>query len=64
LPPRRHFLHAAWLRFRHPESGAALDLRAPLPDDLRKSIMAAANDPTLETNPDPLEHFGFYRDTD
>jgi 23S rRNA pseudouridine1911/1915/1917 synthase len=64
LPPRRHFLHAAWLRFQHPKSGNAMDLRAPLPEDLRRSLAAAAHDPTLENSPDPLDHFGFYRDTD
>ena len=64
LPPRRHFLHAAWLRFRHPLSGVSIDLRAPLPDDLRRSLAAAARDPSLETHPDPLDHFGFYRDTE
>jgi len=64
LPPRRHFLHAAWLRFRLPLSGVSIDLRAPLPDDLRRSLAAAARDPSLETHPDPLDHFGFYRDTD
>ena len=62
LPARRHFLHAAWLRFRHPISGNSIDLRAPLPDDLRRSLAAAAHDPTLESHPDPLDHFGFYRD--
>ena len=62
LPARRHFLHAAWLRFRHPVSGHSIDLRAPLPDDLRRSLAAAARDPTLESHPDPLDHFGFYRD--
>ena len=64
LPARRHFLHAAWLRFRHPVSGLSMDLRAPLPEDLRGSLAAAAGDPTLATHPDPLDHFGFYRDTD
>ena len=64
LPARRHFLHAAWLRFRHPVSGQSMDLRAPLPEDLRRSIAAAAGDPSLETHPDPLDYFGFYRDTD
>jgi 23S rRNA pseudouridine1911/1915/1917 synthase len=62
LPARRHFLHAAWLRFRHPVSGDAIDLRSPLPEDLRRSLAAAARDPLLETHPDPLDHFGFYRD--
>ncbi|HTL38222.1 MAG TPA: RluA family pseudouridine synthase [Kofleriaceae bacterium] len=64
LPGRRHFLHAAWLRFRHPVSGQSMDLRAPLPEDLRRSLAAAAEDRSLETHPDPLDHFGFYRDTD
>ena len=64
LPARRHFLHAAWLRFRHPVSGHSMDLRAPLPEDLRKSLAAAAGDATLATHPDPLDHFGFYSDTD
>src|SRR5262245_19125164 len=31
LPPRRHFLHAAWLIFRHPVSGQVIDVRSPLP---------------------------------
>jgi 23S rRNA pseudouridine1911/1915/1917 synthase len=64
LPARRHFLHAAWLRLRHPTSGVSMDLRAPLPEDLRRSIAAAAHDPSFENHPDPLDHFGFYRDTD
>ncbi|HET6680537.1 MAG TPA: RluA family pseudouridine synthase [Gemmatimonadaceae bacterium] len=62
LPPRRHFLHAAWLRLHHPVSGAALDFRAPLPDDLRTSLSAIAEDPSLIDHPDPLEAFDFYRD--
>jgi 23S rRNA pseudouridine1911/1915/1917 synthase len=60
LPPRRHFLHAAWLRFRHPSTGALLDLRAPLPDDLRTSIAALAGMPELATHADALDVFGFY----
>jgi 23S rRNA pseudouridine1911/1915/1917 synthase len=64
LQARRHFLHAAWLRFRHPVSGVSMDLRAPLPEDLKRSLAAVANDRSLETYPDPLDHFGFYRDTD
>jgi 23S rRNA pseudouridine1911/1915/1917 synthase len=60
LPPRRHFLHAAWLRFRHPVTSALLDLRAPLPEDLRLSIAAIAGMPELATHADPLDAFGFY----
>jgi 23S rRNA pseudouridine1911/1915/1917 synthase len=60
LPPRRHFLHAAWLRFRHPSSGKLLDLRSPLPDDLRASLDAVAGMPELAHHPDPLDFLGFY----
>lgn len=60
LPPRRHFLHAAWLVFRHPVTGAAIDLRAPLPQELHRALVAAAGPdvPIADTN--PLEFFGFY----
>jgi 23S rRNA pseudouridine1911/1915/1917 synthase len=63
LPPKRHFLHAAWLVFKHPVSGEAMDLRSPLPDDLRRSLAAVAGDPTLIAQPEPLEYFDFYRAT-
>ena len=63
LPPRRHFLHAAWLRFRHPVTGAELDLRSPLPTDLRAALAQVARDPSLLTHEDPLDDFGFYRDS-
>ena len=42
LPPRRHFLHAAWLVFRHPVSGETIDLRSPLPEELHRALVAAA----------------------
>lgn len=63
LPPKRHFLHAAWLAFTHPVSGAPMDLRAPLPEDLRKSLARAAGDPGLFARPDALEYFGFYSES-
>jgi 23S rRNA pseudouridine1911/1915/1917 synthase len=59
LPPKRHFLHAAWLIFPHPETGELVELRSPLPADLRTALAAVAGEP-LE-HPDPLDHFGFYR---
>ena len=62
LPPRRHFLHAAWLRFRHPVTGAELDLRSPLPADLRAALAKVARDDSVLTQPDPLDAYGFYRD--
>jgi 23S rRNA pseudouridine1911/1915/1917 synthase len=70
LPPKRHFLHAAWLRFKHPATGAMVDLRSELPSDLVRSIVSAAGPfASLEGMPDvtfadtdPLEYFGFFRD--
>jgi 23S rRNA pseudouridine1911/1915/1917 synthase len=62
LPAGRHFLHAAWLRFRHPRTGAAVDLRSPLPADLARSLALVAEDPTLRAHPDPLATLGFYDD--
>ncbi|HET8770669.1 MAG TPA: RluA family pseudouridine synthase [Gemmatimonadaceae bacterium] len=61
LPPKRHFLHAAWLVFNHPVSGERLDVRSPLPEELRRSLAAAADDPSLFAHPDALEYLGFYR---
>jgi 23S rRNA pseudouridine1911/1915/1917 synthase len=60
LAARRHFLHAAWLVFRHPVSGLTIDLRSPLPDDLHRALVVAAGPdvPLADTN--PLEFFGFY----
>jgi 23S rRNA pseudouridine1911/1915/1917 synthase len=64
LPPRRHFLHAAWLQFRHPVSGKEIDIRSPLPEDLRRALAATAQgslpDDALAGDLDPLEYFGFY----
>ncbi|HTE46946.1 MAG TPA: RluA family pseudouridine synthase [Gemmatimonadaceae bacterium] len=62
LPPRRHFLHAAWLVFRHPVSGDVIDLRSPLPDDLHQAIVAAAGPDVSIADTNPLDFFGFYRD--
>jgi 23S rRNA pseudouridine1911/1915/1917 synthase len=61
LPPKRHFLHAAWLRFAHPISGEAMDLRSPLPRDLRTSL-EAINDNAMELGENPLETLGFYNE--
>ena len=62
LPPRRHFLHAAWLRFHHPVSGAQLDLRSPLPPDLVRSLVAAAGEYAPDDHSNLLETYGFYDD--
>ena len=60
LPPRRHFLHAAWLRLPHPTSGALIELRSALPADLRASLLAVARLPELADHPDPLDALGFF----
>ena len=61
LPPRRNFLHAAWLIFIHPVTGKTIDLRSPLPPELHGALVAAAGPdvPLADTN--PLDFFGFYR---
>jgi 23S rRNA pseudouridine1911/1915/1917 synthase len=38
---RRQFLHAHRLAFAHPRTGASLDYRSPLPDDLEAALEAA-----------------------
>jgi 23S rRNA pseudouridine1911/1915/1917 synthase len=60
LPPRRHFLHAAWLRFSHPVTGAEIDLRSPLPEDLRLALVRVADGAISPDVPDPLQMLGFY----
>lgn len=61
LPPRRFFLHAAWLVFQHPTSGEMVDLRSPLPDDLHRALATAAGPDANFADLDPLDYFGFYR---
>ena len=63
LPAKRHFLHAAWLRFRHPVTGKAVEVRSPLPPELVTALAAVASADGSFVDPDPLEHFGFFRDT-
>jgi len=60
LPPRRHFLHAGWLIFPHPITGKLVDLRSPLPDDLARSLIAAAGASGLDPSHDALTDLGFY----
>jgi len=60
LPPKRHFLHAAWLAFKHPVTGEPLDFRSPLPADLRRSLSVIAGEHRLSENVDPLTVLRFY----
>ena len=62
LRAKRHFLHAAWLRFRHPASGDLVELRSALPSDLVHSVVRAAGPDVAFGDTDPLEYFGFFRD--
>lgn len=55
----RQALHAAWLAFRHPVSGAALEFRSEWPEDLRP-VLAAAGGPELAARPDPLTYLQFF----
>jgi len=61
LPLRRHFLHAAWLIFRHPVTGDTIDLRSPLPEELHRALVIAAGPDVSIADTNPLEFFGFYR---
>lgn len=58
LPPKRHFLHAAWLQFDHPTTGVPMDLRSPLPPELETSLRAMAGEFAIGS--DALTEFGFY----
>ena len=40
-----------------------MDLRSPLPADLRESLAAAAEDPSIALDENPLERFGFFEET-
>jgi len=42
----RQFLHAQRLAFNHPETGAPMELRAPLPEDLDRALRQASGERT------------------
>jgi len=56
----RQALHAAWLRFPHPATGQALELRAEWPDDLRPALAIALGDSNLLAESTPLDYLGFF----
>jgi 23S rRNA pseudouridine1911/1915/1917 synthase len=60
LPPKRHFLHAAWLIFRHPASGKDIEVRSPLPDDLRAALIHISDGTIPPDAADPLDSLGFF----
>ena len=55
----RQALHAAGLAFRHPVTGAAMELRAEWPADLRESLRLAAGREVV-AHPDPLAYLLFF----
>jgi hypothetical protein len=55
----RQALHAAALRFAHPESREWLEFHSDWPPDLRPALVAAAGDETLLARPKVLEYLGF-----
>jgi 23S rRNA pseudouridine1911/1915/1917 synthase len=60
LASKRHFLHAAWLQFLHPITGAPMDIRSPLPDDLKASLRTIGEGEAVAQAEDPLAALGFY----
>jgi 23S rRNA pseudouridine1911/1915/1917 synthase len=60
LAPKRHFLHAAWLQFLHPITGAPMDIRSPLPDDLKASLRVIGEGEAVAQAEDPLAALGFH----
>jgi len=60
LPPKRHFLHAAWLVFPHPVTGQPVDVRSPLPDDLRLALGRIGDGAVRADDADPLTTLGFF----
>jgi 23S rRNA pseudouridine1911/1915/1917 synthase len=55
----RQALHAAVLRFAHPETREWLEFESDWPADLRPALAAAAGDPALLARPKLLEYLGF-----
>ena len=61
LPTQRHFLHAAWLVFKHPMTKLSMDFRSPLPEDLSRALALAAGPDAPPAGTDALSHYGFYQ---
>ena len=59
LAPRQ-LLHAAALTFAHPVTGERLALQSEWPADLRAALAAAAADPNLLAEANPLQYLRFF----
>ena len=60
LPPKRHFLHAAWLAFPHPRTGQEVDVRSSLPPDLHIALVRLGGGIVAADAADPLRDLGFF----
>jgi 23S rRNA pseudouridine1911/1915/1917 synthase len=56
----RQALHAAWLAFRHPLTGAELEFRSEWPADLREALSITLRDRDLLAASSPLDYLGFF----
>jgi 23S rRNA pseudouridine1911/1915/1917 synthase len=56
----RQALHAAWLKFTHPVSGQAMDIRSEWPSDLSGALAVAIGDQKLLAETKPLQYLGFF----
>ncbi len=56
----RQALHAAWLRFQHPETSERVEFRADWPTDLRSTLAAVSGDANLLDRENVLEYLGFF----
>ena len=59
LAPRQ-LLHAAALAFAHPVTGARLALQSEWPVELRAALAAAAAEPNLLAEANPLQYLRFF----
>jgi 23S rRNA pseudouridine1911/1915/1917 synthase len=62
LPPGRHALHAAALRFRHPIGGEWMAFRSQLPPDLAVALGAIAGAHQPAPDSPLLDQYGFWPD--
>ena len=63
LAPRQ-LLHAALLSFKHPVSGAPVELRSEWPEDLRAALRETSGDTNLLAQRNPLQYLGFFDSDD
>lgn len=57
----RQALHAALLRFRHPETQETVEYRSEWPEDLRESLAVATQNRELLARPNALDYLGFFK---